>query len=173
MTICRWKGNIKTGGILCKKPISEVESITTDDRVTTCKECLLLTTSSKGAKHVHLNADFLSFAKTGKDGILEFEKFQVIKDKRKRTGRKDVFIVCKQDTPNWLVPEHRLTNDPKEVTCSHCFKLWQTKEKMKFILSGVMIENGLSMKKVRFTLQGASTEKMKKMLDKMIYGDKV
>ena len=60
-TICRWKGTIRQGGILCDIDPTECESITTDDRVVTCQQCLLLLNSkTTGAKHIHLNADFLS-----------------------------------------------------------------------------------------------------------------
>ena len=76
MNVCRWKGTKKNGRILCGKPLNEVESITTDDSVITCKECLLLSGKRTGVKQTHLNADFLSFANIGENGLLDFQDYK-------------------------------------------------------------------------------------------------
>ena len=86
MNVCRWKGTKKNGRILCGKPLNEVESITTDDSVITCKECLLLSGKRTGVKQTHLNADFLSFANIGENGLLDFQDYK----KKKMEGQKRV-----------------------------------------------------------------------------------
>ena len=174
MTVCRWKGTKRGGHISCDKPISEVGSITTDDAVITCKECLLLTTKfNSKAKHIHLNADFLSYANLGDNDLLDFEKYEAERDNRKKTGFKDSYIICKSNTPNFVVPEHRITNDPKEVSCSHCLNIWGRKETKAFVLTGVLLEAGMPMKTVRSRITNATSEKLTAMLDKMLYGKKV
>jgi len=174
MKVCRWKGNKKIGRILCDKPIQEVESITTDDAVITCKECLLLIKKfTSSAKHIHLNADFLKFTNIGDNGILDFEDYKEIKDGRKRTGIRDSHIMCRKETPNYFVPENRITNDPKEVSCSRCLEIWGGKETKMFVLTGIMLETGLPLKKVRAKLATSSNDKLSSMLNKMLYGEKV
>jgi len=174
MNICRWKGNKKRGRILCDKPIREVESITTDDAVITCKECLLLTTKfTSKAKHTHLNADFLSFANIGEAGLLNFKEYKEIKDGRKRTGIRDAKVICKEDSPNFFIPEHRITNDPKEVSCKHCLTIWGRVETRRFVLTGIMLETGLSLKQINSKIRHASSDKLSSMLNKMLYGEKV
>ena len=173
MNVCRWKGTKKNGRILCGKPLNEVESITTDDSVITCKECLLLSGKRTGVKQTHLNADFLSFANIGENGLLDFQEYKKEKDGRSKTGYKDSFIMCRSESPNYFVPEHRITNDPKEVSCSHCLNMWGKKETKRFVLTGVMLEIGLPMKKIRTKVDNASSATLSSMLDKMLYGDKV
>ena len=174
MNVCRWKGNKRQGRILCDKPIHEVESITTDDAVITCKECLLLTTKfTSKAKHTHLNADFLSFANIGENGLVDFEDYQEIKDGRKRTGIRDAKVICKEDSPHFFIPEHRITNDPKKVSCSHCLKIWGKQDTKRFVLTGIMLETGLPLTKINSKIRHASNDKLSSMLNKMLYGDKV
>jgi len=174
MSVCKWKGTKRNGGILCEKPITEVVSVTTDDSVITCKECLLLITSKKTtARQTHLNTDFLSFANLGEDGLLNFEKYKAIRDNRNKTGFKDSHIVCRSESPNYFVPENRITNDPKEVSCLHCLKMWGRKDTKKFVLTGVLLEAGLPMKQIKQKVNHASNAELERMLNKMLYGDKV
>ena len=81
--------------------------------------------------------------------------------------------MCRSESPNYFVPEHRITNDPKEVSCSHCLNMWGKKETKRFVLTGVMLEIGLPMKKIKAKIDNASSATLTSMLDKMLYGDKV
>ena len=174
MNVCKWKGRLKTGYILCGKSAKEVESITTDDRVVSCQACLLLMTGKRSrGKHIHLNADFLDFANLNENGLLDFTKYKHIKDKRTKTGIKNNYIVCKREVPNFMVPEHRMTNDPKEVSCKHCLSIWGRKETKKFVLQGVLLGSGLSLRDTNAKLNNMSSKQLDNMLNRMLYGDKV
>ena len=175
MNVCKYIGNRHRGSLLCGQPMIEAESITTDDRVVTCQECLLKLRykTHNNTNHIHLNADFLSHVSLGETGLIDFDDYEHQPDGRRKLGIKNYKVVCKQDEPDFFVPASRMTNDPKKVSCSHCLKTWGRKETMLFVLQGVMMESGIDMKTIRFKLQGASKEKLKRMLDKMLYGDKV
>ena len=51
--------------------------------------------------------------------------------------------------------------------------MWGKKETKRFVLTGVMLEIGLPMKKIKAKIDNASSATLTSMLDKMLYGDKV
>ena len=157
---CKWKGNIRNGHVLCGSNHKEV-TITTDNFLVTCIQCLrLLKHKISYISHIHLNNNFLNYAKYYKDEGLIFEKY--VSDK--------VDTICPTKNSGNL----RVTNDPKEITCSHCLRLvWGGKNSMQFILTGLMVECGHTLSVVRRKTSTLSAEKLKKKLNSLLYNSKV
>ena len=112
-------------------------------------------------KEVTITTDnFLNYAKYYKDEGLIFEKY--VSDK--------VNTICPTKNSGNL----RVTNDPKEITCSHCLRLvWGGKNSMQFILTGLMVECGHTLSVVRRKTSTLSAEKLKKKLNSLLYNSKV
>tara|TARA_R110000751_G_scaffold252829_4_gene352459 strand:+ start:871 stop:1362 length:492 start_codon:yes stop_codon:yes gene_type:complete len=160
--ICKWKGTIKLGGIVCGKSAADVE-ITTDDRVVTCRNCKIILGTKMGKHlHTHLNLHFLKYASINEDEILEFKTYD----------SKIPQLMCIQNPRE--IRARLITNDPREITCSHCKRsVWGRKDMKAFILTGLMIEGGHVMSSIRRKMATASNEKLKESLNKLLYGAKV
>ena len=159
--ICKWKGDIQTGEILCGK---DTASITTDNRCITCVDCLkMFKAKDSSIRNIHLNSNFLSYSSLDENEILQFEKFE---DEKFHT-------TCREEAHRFI-PKEIVTNDPRVVSCRTCLKaFWGDKENKKYTLQGVMIEAGHEMRFVRLKLKDFTTEQLTKTLDKYLYGDKV
>lgn len=151
---CMWKGTIRNGGILCK---GEIVEITTSKELVDCVECKkLLGRQIHKHRHVHLSIDFLSGVKID-DDKLSFEEYT------KSVGT-PMCMLSSGDRALW-----KITNNPKEITCGHCTQaVWGNKECKKFILTGLLVECGQSLKLIRQLLKECSNKELKILLDALL-----
>ena len=100
--------------------------------------------------------DFLSNVKVNKNK-LSFKKY-------KRTTGTPMCNYSSGPRTLW-----KLTNNPKELTCSHCLNsVWGSKEAKFFILTGLMVEFGHPLGKVRERLRRCSALTLRNLLDKLL-----
>jgi len=156
--ICIWSGTLKDGGLLCGKGVNIETPFTTDKELVSCFECKkLLGKKIHRYKHTHLNIDFLSNVEIEENKQLSFKKY------RGTTGTPK----CNYSSgPRTL---WKLTNNPKELTCSHCLNsVWGSKEAKLFILTGLLVELGHPLGKVRDRFKGFPANKLQNLLDKLL-----
>ena len=159
MSICKWKGKLSTGGILCTKSVVNAQ-ITTDDNLVTCKGCMLILGNKiQPFRQTHLASNFFESAYF-EDGVLVFSA----------VSRPELIkTICS----TLRFKTVKVTNDPKEITCSHCIKsMWGDKESKKFILRGFMVEGGLTLRNSKERTESMSSERMGLTLDSLLYRKK-
>ena len=153
---CMWKGALKDGGLICGNDPRET-IFTTDKDLVECIICKqLLGRKINKYKHTHLNLDFLSNVKVLKNR-LSFKKY------KQTTG----IPMCNlSNGPRTL---WKLTNNPKEITCSHCLKaVWGSKQAKLYILKGILIEFGHPYRYVREKLSQFSNDELKELLNNLL-----
>ena len=153
---CMWKGKLKDGGLICGKDPS-VTVFTTDKDLIECIECKkLLGRRIHRYKHTHLNVDFLSHVKILKNRV-SFKK-------NKETSGTPMCKISSGPRTLW-----ELTNNPKEITCSHCLNaVWGSREAKLYILKGLLIEFGHPYRYVKEKLAQFSNAELKELLDNLL-----
>tara|TARA_B100000131_G_scaffold72690_1_gene68943 strand:+ start:574 stop:1107 length:534 start_codon:yes stop_codon:yes gene_type:complete len=153
---CMWKGTLKDGRLICGNDPS-VTVFTTDKDLVECIKCKqLLGRKINKYKHTHLNVDFLSHVKILKNKI-SFNKHKEIAG----------IPMCKLSSgPRTL---WKLTNNPKEITCSHCLKsVWGSRDAKKYILKGILVELGHPYKYISKKLREFSNDELRGFLDDLL-----
>ncbi len=158
---CYYTGTIHNGGVICDKLTSEAR-ITTDKSVVSCIDCLkILGAKIHTGRHVHLNYNFLDFIDV-KGELLEFINYEKTKDFKT--------ICSKEPKKNEI---KKVTNNPLEVTCQNCRKnKWGNHDNKTFILLGVLVEKGLSMREAKL-MSKLSPRDLEKRLDFLLHGGKI
>ena len=153
---CMWKGTLKDGGLICGNDPRET-IFTTDKDLIECIICKqLLGRKINKYKHTHLNVDFLSHVKILKNRI-SFNKKQ-------RNFGTPMCMLSSGPRILW-----KLTNNPKEITCSHCLKsVWGSRDAKKYILKGILVELGHPYRYISKKLREFSNDELRGFLDDLL-----